>query len=289
MFAQWVLAQAATVVRVPREADIGIDLVCTLAHPMSGAIYAGRTLGVQVKSHGKGTPHESIRFGGRDGLGRWKQHELDWLFKSDVPLFVALVNRDTGRLALYTTTELWHARWQWGRPGMITFDEKRPPGRHSKGRRMSRKPGQQKCGDGRSYIVPLGPPVFESTADEILSIRSRSRLARALETWVDLSYRNMQFHRIGVPFRETPRKWRAGRRLGGTHQVVYFNKTPRIRKSNVRSILKAIAPGVCALAQHWRDPRSRDLSALLPLVRLMRSRRLHRRFFSELLRDADEN
>ena len=77
MFAQWVLAQVATVVRVPREADIGIDLICTLAHPVSGSLNAGRTFGVQVKSHGSKRQPEPLSFGGYDKQGTWRRHEID--------------------------------------------------------------------------------------------------------------------------------------------------------------------------------------------------------------------
>jgi len=85
------LSSFCAVAPVPRQQDVGVDVICTLLRP-DGArqLYAEESFYVQVKS----ASVDSIDFIGS---------EYDWLKRLDLPYFVARVDARSGVLELFTS------------------------------------------------------------------------------------------------------------------------------------------------------------------------------------------
>jgi len=164
-FAEYVLSSIATVVRAPRQADFGFDLLCTLTHYSDKALYAGKSFGVQVKL--KPPSREKVTYGAlhkKNGKWKWKGHQIDWLFNQDQPLFLAIVDLKIHTLSLYSTHRIWWVYNEIGKPGQIVLVPDAQPTNNIGSSWLKRKilptlDGGKEAGDGFSYEVPLGEPV----------------------------------------------------------------------------------------------------------------------------------
>ena len=86
------LKQLAFVVPVPRAEDFGIDAVATLVRRDGRFLYAEDSFLVQYKAASKADVS-------------YKDHEIDWLFDLQLPLFLAWVDRARFRIRLYSVTQ----------------------------------------------------------------------------------------------------------------------------------------------------------------------------------------
>ena len=101
LFATYVLSGIASVASVPHQFDVGIDLLCTLMRRDGNSMYAGRSFGVQVRLGAR-----EFRYGGLTDRGKWKKHELKWLFSQDVPLLFGVVDLNKWHFRLYSPTRI---------------------------------------------------------------------------------------------------------------------------------------------------------------------------------------
>ncbi len=164
-FAEYVLSSVAAVMRVRREADFGLDLLCTLMHYDDGVLHAGRSFGVQVKPVSEPT----VTYGRIDGkTGKWKKYEINWLFSQDQPLFLGIVDLQAFSLKIYSTHRMWWIYNEIDNPGQIVLvPEAKPAGQlgidsrsdRFKKTELSMLNDGTKAGDGFSYEIPLGEPV----------------------------------------------------------------------------------------------------------------------------------
>jgi hypothetical protein len=78
---------------VPRQEDTGHDLLCALAERHDEYLWAGPSFAVQVKST-------------TDPIEYTKPHLLEWIRNQENPFFVAVGNKKTLCVELYST-------WWW--------------------------------------------------------------------------------------------------------------------------------------------------------------------------------
>jgi hypothetical protein len=116
LFGTYVLSGIASVAAVPHQFDVGVDLLCTLMRREGNAMYAGRSLGVQVKSG-----VSEFRYGGLSELGIWKKYELKWLYGQDAPLLLGVVDLTKWRVRLYSPTRMWWVMFKYFWPGEIVL------------------------------------------------------------------------------------------------------------------------------------------------------------------------
>jgi len=95
---QLLLGRIASLVRVPREKDFGIDFYCQ-PRVADGAQTEMVTelAAVQVKGGA-----ESLAYGGLDRRGQWREYEFTWLRSLATPIYLAKVDRAYSAVELFS-------------------------------------------------------------------------------------------------------------------------------------------------------------------------------------------
>src|SRR5436190_1155345 len=103
---QHLLGGIATLVRVPRERDFGIDFYCQPRIPVGPRTETVTELcAIQVKGGSA-----DLFFGGLKKTGdkfEWPEFAFTWLKSLATPLFLAQVSRDNTTIDLYSVWWLW--------------------------------------------------------------------------------------------------------------------------------------------------------------------------------------
>lgn len=265
LFATYILSSVAAVVPVPRQVDFGIDLLCTLTRHEGKALYAGPAFAVQIKSESA----RQICYGGLDRHGKWKSHELQYLFGQDQPLILCVVSLDEWRVRLYSTARIWWVLWQRGnQPGEIVLDPDLDLDERRSLRELYESTPLQGAGDGFSYRVPLGPPIVDVVLSERDIDDQRQVIRTCIESWVELDYRNIRHRKMGVPYFEDWLHWQPNTPPNPTARIWHFwNPVPGY---NVPGILRSISPAVTNLMMNLQaQGQTEELHAVVPLAGLL--------------------
>jgi hypothetical protein len=269
LLASYVLSSVATVVRVPRDADFGLDLLCTLTDKKDNLLYAGTAFGVQVKP----ASQKAVTYGGlNQHKAEWKRYEIEWLYGQDQPVVLCIVDQTKWEVKLYSTNRIWRLRWmnglETGRVQLAPDCEAQADAEEFLWKALPQVDDSPQCGDGRSYTIPLGRPIFQLLVRDQSLAHSRCDLRRCLDEWLRLDYKNIMHHRMDIPYMEEWTEWRPNEVPLGLKYHVYHNPEPN---QNVREILGSIEPAVVALyANLCRQRQLQKLASLRPILRLIR-------------------
>lgn len=99
------LSRLGLVTQVPRQEDIGFDLICSLAEQETGLLSFRNHYAVSVKSASNPTivlaPPES-----KETDPTYSEH-FNWLFHLELPLMLAVVDKKKQQVAIYSTLPAW--------------------------------------------------------------------------------------------------------------------------------------------------------------------------------------
>jgi hypothetical protein len=271
-FAEYVLSSIATVVRVPRQADFGFDLLCTLTCSIDNGLYAGKSFGIQIKPPTTkrvcyGTIHK------KNGKWKWKNHEIDWLFRQDQPLFLGIVDLKSHSMSLYSTHRMWWVYNEIGNPGkIILVPEAQPSGQIGwdwfKRTELPPLDGGKKAGDGFCYEVPLGKPVARIDVERLENEDQyfRQEIERTVKDAVDLTYRNIMNCQKNIPITEDQDVW-----TGGTYQNSLFYHP--INDKQKRALFLYINPAITSLLQNHDFLATNDLKSIKNMAEFLKTHR----------------
>lgn len=97
---------AYLVTQVPRQEDIGFDLICNLADQGTGLLSFQNHYAVSVKSVGVDPKIELEPPPSKKDDATYEDH-FRWLFNLELPLLVAMVDKKKDKLSLYSTLSAW--------------------------------------------------------------------------------------------------------------------------------------------------------------------------------------
>jgi hypothetical protein len=269
LLASYILSCIAAVTHVRRPDDYGLDLLCALITQEQGAIQAGRAFGVQVKSLGQ----KSLKYGGLNRKGEWKKYEIEWLFRQDQPILIAIADPKETCLKLYSTFRIWYLLLQRGTlPGQVELvpDEElaQSPMTISDGQwrydetLINPRMNREKPGDGISYKVPLGKPILSFSGSDDDS--RLNELRRVLDIWLEVDYRNVALIRGGVPYVWEYLKWETNQPPSLLQTYQAWNPTPGM---NIAGLLHYISPGIASLLHNLVAQDSLDKATrLIPIA-----------------------
>jgi hypothetical protein len=294
-FAAYALSSIATVVKVPREADVGFDLLCTLMHyeppqqlflpirgnpgipgfvptqaikiPNSfGLLYAGRSFGLQIKS----SSERKIVYGGVRKQ-KWKKYEIDWLFQQDQPLLIGLVDLEKTSLCLYSTHRIWQIFNEIRAPGRIVLlPDEEPKGeigtlkRFRKVKLPTSKNNPITAGDGFSYDIPLGKPIVCIQMEQIEKNYGnlRTEIERLISEVIEIDYRNIANRHFDIPISEE--------QTDSHHTAIYHSANGE----KIKAMLRSIAPIIISLMQNKHNLSSQsDLESVIYMAKMLRENR----------------
>jgi hypothetical protein len=274
-FAEYVLSSIATVVRVPRQADFGFDLLCTLTHYFDKVLYAGRSFGVQVKPHSE----KRLTYGGlskKNGQLEWKGHQIDWLFEQDQPLFIGLVDLKKHTLSLYSTHRMWWVYNDIGKPGQIVLvPDTQPTGGIGpswfKRKKLPTLDGGREASNDFSYEVPLGEPVVRIDLKRLESKdqQFRSEIEESIKDAVDLNYRNIMNCHGNIPITEERKIWMSD----NWKDSFFYHLMNDERK---KSLLRSISPAITSLLNNYASEATEDMETIINMAKLLKKHRFLR-------------
>ena len=195
--ALYILSALGIVVPVPRQEDIGADFYCSLADLKGNRLTFHMPYLVQAKSRSV----RKISYGGVSEEGTWKKEEIDWLFSQELPLLIGMVDKKELSLDLYSTSNIWAARYTQGNCGQVdllpdivdTHEQVAAPNKKIPG-----TPWPAEIGDGYVWEVPLGPPVVSIKIDDIEDATRLVKIRSVLSQALDLDQTNITYRRLNA-------------------------------------------------------------------------------------------
>lgn len=211
----FLMSRIAQAVPVPRQEDYGIDYLGALLRPDGQAMLIGRRFAIQWKSN-----VASLRepFGAHR-KGRWRPRECLWLLGREpfpvdtTPFFLGHVDVARGRVKLYATSLMWHARWRgfptevefvpevWPRDD-ATFPPVDPISMQPIGSVYPEGHPPSPPGLGQRAVVPLGYPIVELDMQMVAERDPSAHLDAVRETlnaWCRVEELNRLAASLNVP------------------------------------------------------------------------------------------
>lgn len=230
------LSSFCAVAQVPREQDVGVDVVATLLRPDgSRRLVAEDSVFVQIKAASK---REVVI----DESG------VDWLYEQRLPLFIGSVDLDAGRMELFTLHLVSRTLLE-GRYRQIVVHLGGWP------------PDVPVESDGVRH-VPLFRPVLAWTLQDMADPEWPERAYRIVQAWSRIELQNIATRRIG---RFQPAQWAANEVPVVSDGTMIFG-SPQRTTQNARYVLREMQPWIETLALHVAtddDPRLAALVAAL--------------------------
>ncbi len=203
LLAGFILNSLAFTTHVPRQEDVGHDLICALAEQDGILLRAGPTFTVQIKSN-------------RDPISYEKEYEVEWLRKQDNPFFVCVAHRRTLSIDLYSTWNI-HNSYLYKQAKHIVL----VPGEEND-EYIAPHPAESK----EKQTVPLGKPILQISANEIMEKEKVLFFRRILREWIELERRNLVNIQARMHWIQGPLKYQTNHPLSKAEEIqtaFYYN------------------------------------------------------------------
>ena len=184
LFAEFVLNSLAFTTRVPRQEDIGHDLLCALAEHDGTLVRAGPSFTVQVKSK-------------RENLVYEKEHEVAWIKNQDNPFFICISRRESLEIELYSTWNMLNG-FLAKRADRITLVPGNPDDNYQEVTTLE---------DGSEQTIPLGRPILRISAQDAMDEETVQRFGAVLRKWIELDRENIVNRSAGMHWVVGPRDY----------------------------------------------------------------------------------
>jgi hypothetical protein len=268
--ALYILSALGICISVPRQEDIGIDFYCSLAKNEGKRMTFYSPFVVQVKS----SSEKEISYGGPDKKKRWKKEEIEWLFNQELPLLIAIVDKENLIMKLYATSNMWAARYTGGDVGQVVLQ----PDKLSKDndvpmpQSISVSDWPAGVGDGKKWLVPLGPPILSISINDVENEAKIDEYKRMLSFPLYMEQENITYRRLQVHCSKWPHRFTTNKPEKFVYGLCYAaNPTPG---ANTSEQLKSLAPIIATLAFNYKSQgKSLEIESLKPIVKLIPSSR----------------
>lgn len=253
--AQFLLSGLGLCTPIPNQEDIGFDFSCTLADQEKGILSFGYPYLVSVKSASDATvscmPTEACIKGN-------SQRHIDWLFRQNLPMFLAAVDRDKVALKIYSMIPLWFIYYEGGTAcGSLKMIPRTDPNEvHDVGRPIK---GDEVTGwSGKFHFeLDLGHPIAEIGIDTLKDKNALKKAKGRLRMAIHFAELNLLHSKLGIPhfywFAKTP--------TDGSDfaPAFYYHPVPPNAEAR-KQIMKELSPSLISFALHYQQ--SGDLEHL---------------------------
>lgn len=204
-FVASLVGRIASLVKVPREEDYGVDFYCQPLVSTGPQTQTVSELGsLQVKGGSA-----KLAYGGVNERGEWRDYEITWLRSLATPLYLVHVDADFTAVELFSLWPLWWIFWKTGFPFEVVFSTQ-AAGMNSTGwREPESSPGRdgEGQGDGKRWVVCLGPPFLRLTTELLNDSTFRERAAGIMRAWIAQDRLILMFHQLFIPVLTGISRW----------------------------------------------------------------------------------
>lgn len=173
LLAESILSSIAFTVRVPRQEDVGHDLLCTIAEREGNLQRAGPFFTVQVKSN-------------RGSITYEKEHEVAWIQNQENPFFLCVAHRNDLTIEMYSTWNMLNGFLLKGAQRIIL----EPGGLDADYEEVTTVAGEQR--------VPLGRPILRMSMNDAMDEGRAKDLGKVLREWVRIDSENIANRATGM-------------------------------------------------------------------------------------------
>lgn len=276
--AVYILSALGLVTQVPRQEDIGFDLVCNLAEKN---VYADLLsfryhYAVSVKSASQPkiilAPPKSME-SSRDYTAHF-----DWLFNLELPLMLAVVNKNKQTLSIYSTLPAWFL-YYLNRPeiGIIELVPRmRVRGPNLDVNQPTRIGPDGKAGGRIRFHVDLGFPIAVISVADLQCVALLEQKKRAIQHAVELGAASARLAQMHTPFfwwfnstipdGYIPGTTNPDGQNGGVAWWVGTCPNPQ----HLDQMMRGLAPGLMSAALLFNAAQRQDLvTSIGPVLRLL--------------------
>ena len=275
--AQFLLSGLGLCTSIPRQEDIGFDFSCTIADQESGVLSFGYPYLVSVKSASE--PRISCK-PTETCIKNDDQRHIEWLFRQNLPSFLASVDREAVSMRLYSLIPLWFIYYEGGLAcGSLTciprtdFRNTGDVGRPLKGAPIPGWIGKY------HFDVDLGHPV---AIVDLNTLKEKSKIHEVkarLRKAIHFAELNLLHYKLGIPhfywFAKTSPD------ASDFQPAFYYLPVPPVADARV-AIMRELSPSLISFALHYKESGSTEhLAAIRTLLA-----DVSREHFSDVIREA---
>jgi hypothetical protein len=198
--AVYLLSALGLVTQVPRQEDIGFDLICDLAEQDSGILSFHHHYAVSVKS--ASTPRAVLAPPESKKEDPTYCKHFDWLFNLELPLMLAVVDKEKQELALYSTLPAWFLFHETLHEcGIIELVPRiDDDGNNPNVYRPKDCGTDPEAGGKRRFEVDLGFPITKLTVDDLKNKELLKQKKESLCKAIELGTESARFAQSGTPY-----------------------------------------------------------------------------------------
>lgn len=247
--ALYLLSSLGLVTQVPRQEDVGFDLVCSVADQETGFLTFRHQYLVSIKSVGRYAP--IVMSPSRDWDADYPTH-IHWLFELDLPLLLAVVDRRNNLLYLYSTLPAWFLRYgeHYQHCGKLTL---KPRIRSRNAADIQVEPTrleELKAHPGKyHYRVDLGHPMFSISTNDVSDPDTLKNLKQRLRLALKMADQTIRYAKAGAPyfywFHETARDF-------SKYTPAFFCNSLPVDPAIHNRVLADISPILSSLALFYK-------------------------------------
>jgi hypothetical protein len=208
LLAEFILNTIAFTSRVPRQEDVGHDLLCALAELDGKLLKAGPSFTVQIKSN-----KDPIPFGEKG-----KRYEVEWLKHQENPFFICVANRKDLCVDLYSTWNV-HNSIHWREAARIIL---RPDDDDAEFE-LPFPREEPECREQQT--VPLGRPILRIFAHDAMNKEKAQHYSNVLKSWILLERKNIVAAEAGFHWIQGPVTYQTNESIADKELIktVYYN------------------------------------------------------------------
>jgi hypothetical protein len=247
-FAQVLLSGLGLCTPIPRQEDIGFDFVCNLSDQESGILTFGHPYIVSVKS----ASSPEIELEPTDaGIKADSQRHIEWIFREELPAFLAVVDKDSFTMRFYSLIPIWFIYYEGGpKCGKLTLSPRLDATDLSDVGRPKDE-GELPNWKGKHHFkVDLGHPVASIGLDSLKDPDSTRLVKKRLRRAVHYAQMNRVHEKLGVPYFY----WFAKMAPDSSSLVpaCYHLPAPSTPEGRV-SVMKELAPSLISFALLYKQ------------------------------------
>jgi len=261
------LSRIASMVRVPREEDFGIDFYCHPRCPVGPHAETVTDLAaLQVKGE-----DVRLRYGGLDARGEWRKHEFTWLMSLATPLYLTKVARDHRSCELFSLAPLWRLFIsQIVYPFEVSFTTR--PASNSHNWTLTpplREPGENR-GDGLRWTLDVGPPILRLGVEDPMDHEFHQNAVGVLRTWIAQDRANLMRFQQSIPVLNAFTGWKTNSIEDMGSQIwQYWSPEPG---ANLERLCQTAEPLLVNVGIHLKSQNDLAAYAFVPVLEWLEKR-----------------
>ncbi len=242
--ATYFFSAVGLVTPVPRQEDIGFDMVCSIADQESGRLTFNHQYLLSVKS--LSTPNiELFPTKSEDG----SLPHIAWLFRQELPFLLAVVDKKKQEVRVYSTLPIWFIHFVHFDCGSVSLvprvgdDQEDDVESPVKGYELDNPAGTF------HYTVDLGHPIMRATISDLTNIEKLKTIRNNLRKAVHYGRLTALHVHMGVPYFY----WFARTQPDGSEPTPAFfvNQVPNVKMAKDYTYSR-IAPTLISLAMLYK-------------------------------------